>query len=92
MIEHLKSHWKGSDIYRLNFSTTPNFLHRPTMVTNIFEDFEPPSKKFLATSLPFNYKTAPDVMSKPKSSFCSNVKYNPEHLFVHASSLFGVHQ
>ena len=43
-IEYLKSHSKGSEIYRLSYSTVPNFLRQPTMVTNIFEDFEPPSK------------------------------------------------
>ena len=50
-IEYLKSHSKGFEIYRLSCSTTPNFLRRPTMVADIFEDFEPPSKEFLATSL-----------------------------------------
>ena len=52
-IEYLKSHSKGSKIYRLSCSTAPNFLLFPTMVTNIFEDFlkKLPSKKFLATPL-----------------------------------------
>ena len=50
-IEYLKSYSKGSEIYRLSCFTTPNFLRRSTMVTDNFEDFEPPSKKFLATSL-----------------------------------------
>ena len=50
-IEYLKSHSKESEIYRLSCSTIPNFLRRPTMVTDIFEDFEPPSKKFLATPM-----------------------------------------
>ena len=36
-----------SEIYYFSRSTTQNFLRRPTMVANIFEDFEPPSKKFL---------------------------------------------
>ena len=49
--EYLKSHSKRSKIYRLSCSTTPNFLLFPTMVTNIFEDFELPSKKFLVTPL-----------------------------------------
>ena len=48
-IEYLKSHSKESEIYRLSCSTIPpTFLRRPPMVTDIFEDFEPPSKKFLA--------------------------------------------
>ena len=42
--EYLKSHSKGTEIYCLSCSTVPNFLRRPTMVTNIVEDFEPPSK------------------------------------------------
>ena len=50
-LEHVQSHWKGSGIYRSSRSTTQNFLRRPTMVTNTFEDFEPSSKKFLATPL-----------------------------------------
>ena len=50
-IEYLKSHSKGSEIYRLSCSATPNFLQRPTMVTDIFENFEQVSKKFLTTSL-----------------------------------------
>ena len=40
---------KKSEIYRFSRFGTQNFLRRPTMVANIFEDFEPPSKKFLAT-------------------------------------------
>ena len=55
-IQYLKSHSKGSEIYRLSCSTNPNFFPRPTMVTNIFEDFEPPSKKFLATPLIIPFK------------------------------------
>ena len=47
----MKSHWKGSEIYRFSRSVTRNFLCRSTMVADIFEDFEPPSKKFLATPL-----------------------------------------
>ena len=47
-IEYLKSH---SEIYRLSCSATPNFLQRPTMVTDIFENFEQVSKKFLTTPL-----------------------------------------
>ena len=51
MIEYLKAHSKGSDICHLSCSTIPNLLCRPTMVIEILEDFEPPSKKFLATPL-----------------------------------------
>ena len=50
-IEYLKPHSKGFEIYRLSCSTTQNFLRRPTMWADIFEDFQPPSKKFLATLL-----------------------------------------
>ena len=50
-LEFMKSHWKRSEIYRLSRSTTQNFLCRPTMVADISEYFESPSKKFLATSL-----------------------------------------
>ena len=51
-LEYLKSHCKGSEIYRSSCSTTQNFLRLPTALAHIFEeDFEPPSKKFLATPL-----------------------------------------
>ena len=51
-LEYMKSHWKGSEIYRFSRSTTQHFcLRRETMVANIFEDFEPSSKKFLPTPL-----------------------------------------
>ena len=50
-LEYVKSHWKESEIYSFSCSVTRNFLCRSTMVANIFEDFEPPSKKFLATPL-----------------------------------------
>ena len=50
-IKYLKSHSKGSKIYRFSCSTTINFLRRSTMVIDIFEYFEPPSKKFLAKPL-----------------------------------------
>ena len=49
--EYLKSHSKRSEIYPFSCSTTSNFLCQPTMVIDIFEDFEPPSKKFLGKSL-----------------------------------------
>ena len=47
----MKSHWKGSEIYCFSRSTTQNFLRQPTMVANIFEDFEASSKKSLVTPL-----------------------------------------
>ena len=47
----VKSIWKGSEIYRFNRSLTQNFLRRLTSVADIFEDFERPSKDFLATPL-----------------------------------------
>ena len=46
-LEYVKFHWKGSRIYRCSNSTSQKILCRQT----IFEDFEPPFKKFLATSL-----------------------------------------
>ena len=48
-LEYVKSSWKGSKIYRFSRSATQNFIRRPTIVADIFEDFEPPSKKFIAT-------------------------------------------
>ena len=50
-LDYVKSYWKGSEIYRFSRSATPNFLHRPSMMVKISEDFEPPYKKFLAMSL-----------------------------------------
>ena len=50
-LEYVKSHWKGSEIYRFSRFVTRNFLCQSTMVADIFEDFEPPCKKFLATPL-----------------------------------------
>ena len=47
-LDYVKSHWKESEKSRSAFQ---NPLRRSTMVANIFEDFEPPSKKFLATPL-----------------------------------------
>ena len=49
--EYLKSHSKRSEIYPFSYSTTSNFLCQATTVIDIFEDFEPPSKKFLGKSL-----------------------------------------
>ena len=43
-LECVKSSWKGSEIYRFSRSLTQNVFPRPTMVADIFEDFEPPSK------------------------------------------------
>ena len=40
----MKSSWKGSEIYRFSCSATQNFITRPTMMADIFEEFEPPSK------------------------------------------------
>ena len=50
-LEYVKSSWKGSEIYRFSCLATQNFIPRSTMVADIFEEFEPPSKKFLATPL-----------------------------------------
>ena len=50
-LQYVKSHWKVSKIYRFSRPTTENFLHQATMVADIFEDFELPPKKFLATPL-----------------------------------------
>ena len=50
-LEYLKSSWKESEIYRFSCSATQNFIPRSAMVADIFEEFEPPSKKFLATPL-----------------------------------------
>ena len=50
-LEYAKSHWKGFEIYRYSRSVAQNFFCRSTMVADIFEDFEPPSEKFLATPL-----------------------------------------
>ena len=52
--EYVKSHWKGSEIYSFGRSATQIFLRRLTMVADISEDFEPPSKRFLATPLILN--------------------------------------
>ena len=56
MLEYAKYHWKESEIYRFSRSITQNILRRPTMV-DIFGDFQPPSKKFLATPLNNNFHT-----------------------------------
>ena len=41
----MKSHWKRSENYRFSRSATQNPLRPAAMVTNISDDFEPPSKK-----------------------------------------------
>ena len=50
----VKSSWKGFEIYGFRHSATQHFFRRSTKVADIFEDLEPPSKKFLATPLPFS--------------------------------------
>ena len=50
-LEYVKSHRKGSEIYRFSRSATGNSLRRSSMVAEISHDFEPHSKKFLATPL-----------------------------------------
>ena len=50
-LEYTKSYWKGFEIYGFSSSGTHSFLRRLTMVADIFKDFEPPCKKFLATPL-----------------------------------------
>ena len=50
-VDYLKSHWKGSKIYRFSLFATQIFLPQPTMVADITEDFEPPPKIILATLL-----------------------------------------
>ena len=56
---YAKSSWKGSEIYRFSCSASQNSIPRPTMVADILYDFEPPSKKFLATlTLVFTFPTS----------------------------------
>ena len=47
-LEYTKSYWKG---FEISSSGTHSFLRWLTMVADIFKDFEPPCKKFLATPL-----------------------------------------
>ena len=47
----VKSRWERSEIYRFSRFLTLNFLHQPNIVADIFEDIEPPSKNFIATTL-----------------------------------------
>ena len=53
-LEYVKSSRKGSEIYRFSRFATQNVIPRSAMVGDIFKDFEPPSKKFLAMPLVFN--------------------------------------
>ena len=54
-LEYVKSHWKRSEINLFSCSLTQKVRRRrPTMVdmvSDIFEDYEPPSKNFLATQV-----------------------------------------
>ena len=50
-LEHVKSHWKGSEIYRFSRCAIQIFLSPPTMVVDIFQDLKPLFKKFLAMPL-----------------------------------------
>ena len=54
MLEYVKPYLKGSEIYRFSCSATQNFLRRPTTVAGIFNNFEPPSKKYLTTPIYLN--------------------------------------
>ena len=47
---------KGPGIYRFSHSVTQNFFLWPTMVADIFKDFDLPSKKFLAIPLLLKWK------------------------------------
>ena len=47
----VKSCWERSEIYRFNRSSTQNFLRKPSTAADIFEEFEPPPKNFLAMPL-----------------------------------------
>ena len=47
----VKSRWERSEIYRFSRFLTLNFLRQPNIVAGIFEDIEPPSKNFIATTL-----------------------------------------
>ena len=50
-LDYVKFRWKGSRMYRSSRSTTWNFFCQPTMMADIFEDFEAPFKKSLATPM-----------------------------------------
>ena len=48
-LENVKPFWKGVETGRFHCSMKQTFLRQPSMVADIFEDFEPAFKKFLAT-------------------------------------------
>ena len=48
-LENVKPYWKGVENGRFRCSIKQAFLCQPSVVADIFEDFEPASKKFLAT-------------------------------------------
>ena len=50
-LELVKSHWKRSEIYLFSRSLTQTFLRHPTIVADIFENFEQPFKNLLAMPL-----------------------------------------
>ena len=64
-------YWKELEIYRFSRSATQSFLRWPIMVADNFKDFEPPSKKFLATPLIW------DKFNR----FTTNVKWNKENIY-----------
>ena len=47
----VKPRWERSEIYRFSRFLTLNFLRQPNIVADIFEDIEPLSKNFIATTL-----------------------------------------
>ena len=71
-LEYVKSHRKGSEIYRFSRSATGNSLRRPSMVAEISHDFEPHSKKFLATPL----------KARSGSSQISNIELLPKNRYL----------
>ena len=50
-LEYVESYWKVSKIYSSSLFGNQNIFRRPTMLSEIFKDFELPSKKFLPTPL-----------------------------------------
>ena len=73
-LEYVKSYWKGSEIYCFSRSVTRNFLCRSTMVVDISEDFEPPSKKFLATPLQTGKISALSSINVGKNDFLTGAE------------------
>ena len=45
-LEYVKTSWKGFEIYHFSRFANQNFIRRSTMVTDIFEGFEPPPSKY----------------------------------------------